>query len=157
MLEDSSQKVYQIDISMDNFDIEFRTGSIYSANEIYAVGTDGSNKKQEVLYNISNDIKNNNAIKSSAKAAMVRTPENNLEYANTIGRSAYSDNIHINVSKIDIDNSVLLPHKQYNLRFPLEYDGYRGKYILIQKKEYYTKKDGPNFQCNTIATFRRAE
>jgi hypothetical protein len=116
-----------------------------SYNTIVGIGSTGENKSVELGFD-SNVTKN--------KVSIERLNTNNLDRLNIIKSNIHNTSKYINISKTEIDTSVLTMNKSYTIKNISKLSENDGEYILSRKREVYTVDD-QNFILSTLLNFRK--
>lgn len=120
-----------------------------------------SNKSKNMVRGITstgNTVKqlSRNATYSDDKISNIRLNNDNEHMIENIKSKNDSSNIYINISKNDLDATILSINKRYSINNIDAYADYNGDYILCRKRELYLRED-ETFKLNTILNFRMYE
>lgn len=145
MIVDSSQKIYQIVVNSSSFDVNNNMVDDNIYNQIYGVTSSGKKKKVDV------DI--NHVKESQTKPLFIRVPNENLNYIGALAKQLENTKTIVNITKTDIDTSVILPCKEYRIDGGKNYKEYTGKYLLSRKIDTFSK-DGTIYKCAVSMSFK---
>lgn len=145
---DEEAQAYIMRVNANSTTIEVDKLTDQAFNTIIGVDVEG-NTSQVVL-----DIPKYS--ESTEKVLLERVYGNNLDHIHNIKHRIESSTIIVNISKTEIDSSILTPNKEFSIK---HYDStnsqYNGKYILAFKKEImYQQANG--FVGNVIIGLRKA-
>ena len=115
-------------------------------NSIMVVDSMGNNKKQDL-----NIPRNDNTID---RMNIERACGDNIDYIDTLVDDMQNTSILLNITKTEIDSSILTPNKEYLVQNFSGYRKYDGKYLLAYKREIIIQQD-KQFISNTIFGLRK--
>ena len=78
----------------------------------------------------------------------------NIDYIDTLVDDMQNTSILLNITKTEIDSSILTPNKEYLVQNFSGYRKYDGKYLLAYKREIIIQQD-KQFISNTIFGLRK--
>lgn len=141
VVTDTQNKAYVLNINVKDTSIEIKKSSSNIFNKVIGVDSYGNTKEVDL------DIfKSEN---NTSKAKIERVPSDNMEYIDYLKNKIESTSIILNVSKTEIDTSLITPNKEFLVRNYPTLSDYNGRYVLSYKKEVFTQQ-GENFVGSTV-------
>lgn len=136
MVIDEKQSMYRFQVPMKDCSITDNCISEKNFTKISATTSSGDRIEGELSNKPDGSI-------IDMKTKAIRIPNDNSGLIDNMVSSYDSSSIQLFVQKVDIDSSVLTINKEYIIKADSAYksEEYNGKYILIEKKELYMKKD----------------
>lgn len=126
---------YMIHVNANSTSLEVDKLTDQAFNTIIGVDVEG-NTSQVVL-----DIPKYS--ESTEKVILERVYGNNLNKIDNTKHRIESSTVIVNISKTEIDSSILTPNKEYSIRHYESNSKYDGKYVLAYKKEImYQQSNG---------------
>ncbi|MGL5330980.1 MAG: hypothetical protein ACRDD7_17085 [Peptostreptococcaceae bacterium] len=146
MTTDLKQKVYSINVDSRDINIYQDEATDKAYNTIYTIDSDGKSKKAKL--NIDNiDTKNE-------KVRIEKIASSNQNKTNIIKSAIEGNNTIINVSKTELDTSILTMNKEYIIKNFNKLGYKNGKFLLSRKREIYIS-EGEEYILSTVLTFRK--
>lgn len=142
---DTNQKVYimQVDSMDTHMNIDVTNNKEYTS--IIGITSSGDIKK----LNLSIVPEN-----SKEKVLLQRICNDNMRYLDNIKENIDSSSVVLQLSKSEIDSSIITPNKEYIIKNYREFSEYNGTFILSSKKDVFIQQNG-EFISNTYLTFRK--
>lgn len=143
---DPNQKAYimQVDSLDTHMNIDIVRNKDY--NSIIGISSSGNIKKAILA---DSDIEN-----EKEKVILKRIYNDNLDYVNNIKAGIDSSSVILELTRTEIDSSIITPNKEYVIKNYREYSEYNGKFVLSSKRDLLIKQDG-EFISNTLLIFRK--
>ena len=91
---------------------------------------------------------------SKEKVLLQRICNDNMRYLDNIKENIDSSSVVLQLSKSEIDSSIITPNKEYIIKNYREFSEYNGTFILSSKKDVFIQQNG-EFISNTYLTFRK--
>lgn len=145
---DYDSKSYILNVKANRANLNIDKYKSKSFNAILGVDTDGNTKQ------VSLDLPLNK--EDDIKLDIRRVPNGNLNYINEIKHGEEMSTVVLDITKTEIDNSILTPNKEYIVHNYSSYSEYDGRYILSYKKEMFVQISG-DFLCITSFGLRKAD
>lgn len=136
---DKENKLYLVKVEENQIDIgaDRITDKLYT--QLVGIGTNGKVKKLDL--NIHNEDES-----SKTKPKVVRISNNNFNLLEEMKKTAEATGDIIVINTINIDNSLIVPYKEYIMNFNKERKHLSGKYVLYAKREVYTAEGEGEFK-----------
>ena len=142
MTVDNFTNSYVIDIDANDIEVYKDEDTIRSKNIIIGVDNDGNTKKSIIDKEGSTD-----------KVKIGRINNNNLDKVELAVKDLKNSTI-INIVKSDLDTSVITINKQYLIKNYVDLKENDGKYLLIRKREVFTR-EGDEFVLTNLLTMKK--
>lgn len=144
---DKERKAYVLTVdAMDtHMDIDLTREKEY--NSIVGISNSGDTVQMDL------DTKNS---KDKQKIYLYRTfDDDNLEYrVKNIKTEIDSSSVILQLTRTELDTSVITPNKEYIIQNYREFQEYNGRFILVSKKEVLIQQDN-EFISNTSLAFKK--
>lgn len=146
IVTDSLNKAYILNVNANNTTIDIKKSEDKIFNKVLGVDSYGNKKELEL------DIPRTEG--SSDKLRLERVPSDNLDYINYLKDNIENTTIMFNVTKTEVDTSLITPNKEYIVRNYPTFSQYNGRYVLSHKKETFINQNGI-FISNVIFGLRK--
>ena len=146
IITDPTQKAYILQVDALDTHVNINIARDKEYNHIIGITSSGEVIKEDLLLSQDNE---------KEKVLLQRLCNDNIKYIKNIKSSIDSSSVVIQLSRTEIDSSIITPNKEYIIKNYREYSEYNGRYILSSKKEIYMQQDG-EFISNTSLVFRKA-
>lgn len=146
MVIDKTNKVYIIPVDVNNTTTDIDLTSDKNYNNIYAIDSNGNTN--------SVDLDNNKAMDTDTISTVYKVENGNLEFIDVLKSDIKLNSNIINITKADLDVSVITPNRAYNLQHIDKYKSLNGKYLIMQKQEVYMQQDN-EFRCSTMLSLAK--
>lgn len=131
---DKNNKVYILNIDSNNTSIEINKIKDKSYNSIIGIDTMGNMKKLQLNIPINKE--------SKEKITLHRIFNDNMESLQSLKTIMDDSSILLNISKSEIDSTLLTPNREYLVQNYSSYKQYDGRFLLSYKKEVLIQQDG---------------
>lgn len=131
---DKNNKVYILNIDSNNTSIEINKIKDKSYNSIIGIDTMGNTKKLQLNIPINKE--------SKEKITLHRIFNDNMESLQSLKTIMDDSSILLNISKSEIDSTLLTPNREYLVQNYSSYKQYDGRFLLSYKKEVLIQQDG---------------
>lgn len=136
LYKNTKQKCYELNIDYGDYNF---SKDLYNDKEYNKIITiDGEGNVESTTMETSKNFKGTR-VKIFRSLVGNSYKKGNIKFLNSI------TNAIVNVSKANVDTSLLTPEKSYNISNPKANKAYDGKYILINKQEIFRKEDEKYF------------
>lgn len=146
MITDKNRGNYRIPVNMADTAVYDNSISNKSKNMVRGITSSG---------NITKMLSNNSSY-SDAKVSNIRLNNDNNHMIENIKAGYDSSNIYVNISKNNLDTSIITMNKRYLINHIDRYMEYNGSYILSRKRELYLREDD-TFIMDSILNLRKFE
>lgn len=136
---DKENKLYLVKVQENQIDIgaDRITDKLYT--QLVGIGSDGKVKKVDL--NVHNEEES-----SKTKPKVIRISNNNFNLLEEMKKTTEATGDIIVINTINIDNSLIVPYKEYIINFNKERKHLSGKYVLYSKREVYTSEGEGEFK-----------
>lgn len=139
IVKDIDNNCYIMYLNVSDTDLYINKTTDKATTELISVSEEGSST-------LKLDV--NKSKFSTDKAKFIRGEQSSIKLKNSIEKSKTV----LNISKLNLDSSLITPDRIYIVKNYKDYTEQNGKYILIYKKEIIVKTDD-SFTTNTIMGF----
>ena len=148
IITDHTNKAYILNMNANNTITDVKKSEDKIFNKIIGVDSFGNTRELDL------DIPKTEG--SSDKIRLERVPSDNMDYANYLKDNIENSVLLFNVTKTEIDSSLITPNKEYVVRnYPL-FSDYNGRYVLSYNKETFIAQ-GENFISSIIFGLRKVK
>ena len=148
IITDHTNKAYILNMNANNTITDVKKSEDKIFNKIIGVDSFGNTRELDL------DIPKTEG--SSDKIRLERVPSDNMDYANYLKDNIENSVLLFNVTKTEIDSSLITPNKEYIVRnYPL-FSDYNGRYVLSYKKEAFIAQ-GDTFISSIIFGLRKVK
>lgn len=141
---DKSKKTYVMNIDALDTTININITRNKEYNSIVGVTSTGELDK----------VRLEDSLDEKERILLQRIPNDNLTYLQNIKHEIDSSSVVLQISRTEIDSSIITPNKEYIIRNFKEYSEYNGTFLLISKKEIFIQQDN-EFISKTILAFKK--
>lgn len=136
---DKENKLYLVKVQENQIDIgaDRITDKLYT--QLVGIGSEGKVKKVDL--NVHNEEES-----SKTKPKVIRISNNNFNLLEEMKKTTEATGDIIVINTINIDNSLIVPYKEYIINFNKERKHLSGKYVLYSKREVYTSEGEGEFK-----------
>ena len=148
IITDHTNRAYILNMNANNTITNVKKTEDKIFNKIIGVDSFGNTRELDL------DIPRTEG--SSDKIRLERVPSDNLDYTNYLKDNIENSVLLFNVTKTEIDSSLITPNKEYIVRnYPL-FSDYNGRYVLSYKKEAFIAQ-GDTFISSIIFGLRKVK
>lgn len=140
----TTQRIYSMASTTYNFNQNLISDK--KINQLYGVTSSGKTMKL--------DLDVNSAVDSKTKPKMIRIFDECLNSLKSIANSIETTSTIINITKTNIDNSIIVPYKEFQIVCTTDWASESGRYLLSSKKETYIPDNG-DFISGIFMTFKK--
>lgn len=133
IITDYENKAYILNINANDTVMNIKKSEDKIFNTIMGVDSFGNTRE------LSLDIPRTEG--SSDKLRLERVPSDNMDYVNYLKDNIENTTIMFNVTKTEIDSSLITPNKEYIVRNYPTFREYNGRYVLSYKKETFINQN----------------
>lgn len=131
---DHKNKAYILNINGNNTLADIKKSEDKIFNTI--MGIDSYGNTRELSLNIPRTEK------SSDKIRLERVPSDNMDYLDYLKYNIENSVLMFNVTKTEVDSSLITPNKEFIVRNYPNFSEYNGRYVLSYKKEIFINQNG---------------
>lgn len=146
VITDNENRAYILNVSAHNTNVE--ENKVNSQIFDSVIGVDSYGNTNEINLDIFKTQGGTN------KVRIERMPSDNMEYADYLKSQVENSSILFNITKTEIDTSLLTPNKEFIVRNYPTLSHYNGRYVLSYKKEVFARQD-MNFISSTVFGLRK--
>jgi hypothetical protein len=147
---DDDNKIYLIHVEDTQVEVSQNQTGEKRFSKVYGFSSQGGSSSASI------DLHHEDGLAMS-NPKVVRVPNNNFNYVTELKGLTESGADTVTATFTNVDNSILVPYKEFIMEFYKKMNKFNGKYILIGKKEMY-KQDGDDgyFRCSTSITLQKS-
>lgn len=143
---DTKSRVYIMNVDALYTSMNLNNTQTKEYNKIIGVSSTGDIEKLELNGNPSED--------DMDKVLLRRISNDNMKYLNNIKNEINSSAVVLQITRGELDSSIITPNKEYLVNAYDKYKEYNGNFLLSYKKELLIKK-GTEFISETIIGLRK--